>query len=303
MAKEAAACAGCLTGPDGFLEGRFHLAARASGTSGSRLCGAAGSGLRVPRWGRSARVQAPPSPRVAWPVMHHEWSQMTFIHWRYPPERVQVLLPDQLTVETFDEAAWVGLTPFVMRGVRAPGLPALPWLSTFPEINLRTYVRDARGRTGIWFLSLDAGRLPAALGGRSGYRLPYFWSDMSVEARDGHIRYRCRRRVPGPGGARCDVEVGSGPPLSEDERDELAHFLTARYRLFTLVAGRLAAALVEHPPWPLRRAHLISLEEDLVEAAGLPAPEGHPVLHGSPGVPVRVGMWSWSTGGTRQVNG
>ncbi|MEV4582099.1 DUF2071 domain-containing protein [Nonomuraea jabiensis] len=238
-------------------------------------------------------MRAPPSPRVTWPAMYHQWSQMTFIHWRYPPSRVQALLPDHLTVETFDGTAWVGLTPFLMRGVRVPGVPALPWLSTFPETNLRTYVRDARGRTGIWFLSLDVGRVPAALVGRGGYGLPYYWSDMSVDAENGHIRYRCRRRYPGPSGARCDVEMETGVPLTASERDELAHFLTARYRLFTVVAGRPAAAQVEHPPWPLHHAHLTGLDQDLVQAAGLPAPEGNPVLHASPGVPVRVGMWSW----------
>ncbi|TDD50867.1 DUF2071 domain-containing protein [Nonomuraea terrae] len=225
--------------------------------------------------------------------MHHHWSDITFIHWRYPAARVQALVPDGLTVETFDGTAWVGLTPFLMEGVRPPGLPALPWLSRFPETNLRTYVRDERGRGGIWFFSLDAGLLPAAVGGRTGYRLPYFWSDMSVEAGDGNLRYRCRRRLPGPGGARCDADVERGEPLAESERDELAHFLTARYRLFTLVAGRPASAQVEHPDWPLHHARLITLEQDLVQAAGLPAPDGRAVVHASPGVPVRVGMWAW----------
>ncbi|SDM82268.1 hypothetical protein SAMN05421869_15811 [Nonomuraea jiangxiensis] len=225
--------------------------------------------------------------------MYHHWSRMTFIHWRYPPARVQELLPGHLTVETFDEAAWVGLTPFLMRGVRIPGTPALPWLSRFPETNLRTYVRDERGRTGVWFLSLDAALLLAALGGRCAYRLPYFWSAMSVDAEGARTLYRCRRRRPGPRGARCDVEVEAGAPLAESERDELAHFLTARYRLFTLVAGRPATAQVEHPAWPLHHARLIGLEQDLVRAAGLPAPDGPAVVHASPGVPVRVGLWTW----------
>ncbi|MEV4800580.1 DUF2071 domain-containing protein [Nonomuraea sp. NPDC049421] len=236
-------------------------------------------------------MRPPPSPRVRRPVMYHRWARMTFLHWRYHPDQVQAQLPAGLTAETFDGSAWVGLTPFLMRDVRLPGLPALPRLSVFPETNLRTYVRDERGRTGIWFLSLDAGRLAAVLGGRGGYGLPYAWSDMSVETRDGRTRYRCRRRLPGPYGARCDVDVTLGLPLRERERDDLAHFLTARFRLFSLVAGRLVTAEVEHPPWPLHHAQLDGLDQDLVRAAGLPAAEGPPLVHGSPGVPVRVGMW------------
>ncbi|NUW42558.1 DUF2071 domain-containing protein [Nonomuraea rhodomycinica] len=241
----------------------------------------------------STRHKAPSSPRVAWPVMYQRWSQITFLHWRYPVEAVRALVPESLTVETFDGTAWVGLTPFRMDDVRTPGLPVLPWLSSFPETNCRTYVRDERGRPGIWFLSLDAGRLAAAVGGRAGYWLPYFWSDMSVRTEGDRRRYRCRRRWPGPDGVRCDVDVRMGPALAEDEQDELAHFLTARYRLFSVVAGRPAAAEVEHPDWPLRHARLTGLDQNVLQAAGLPAPDGDPVLHASPGVPVRVGMWSW----------
>jgi hypothetical protein len=194
-------------------------------------------------------------------------------------------------VETFDGSAWIGLTPFRMEGVRPPLVPAVPWLSRFPEVNVRTYVRDGRGRSGIWFLSLDAARLPAVLAARAGYRLPYFWSDMAVRVAGDHVAYRCRRRLPGPRGARCDADVVLGPPLAESARDELAHFLTARFRLFTVIAGRLAAAEAQHPDWPLHHAELRRLDQDLVQSAGLPPPAGQPLVHASPGVPVRVGMW------------
>jgi uncharacterized protein len=229
-------------------------------------------------------------PRVAHPVMHQQWNRITFLHWRYPPEVVQSFLPDGLTADTRDGTAWIGLTPFLMQGVRPPGLPGLPWLSTFGEVNVRTYVRDARDQPGIWFLSLDAGRLPAVLAARAGYRLPYFWSEVRVAATGNRTRYRCRRRLAS---ARCDAEVELGAPLAGTGRDELAEFLTARYRLFTVAAGRLAAAEAEHRPWPLYHATVLSLEENLLAAAGLPAPADDPLAHASPGVPVRVGMWHY----------
>ncbi|MGI5215821.1 YqjF family protein [Plantactinospora sp. CA-290183] len=234
---------------------------------------------------------APPPPRVSRPVMYHRWNWITFIHWRYPSPTLQALLPEGLTVETCDGSAWIGLTPFLMQEVRAPALPAVPWLSEFPEINVRTYVRDRRGRSGIWFLSLDAARLPAVLAARAGYGLPYFWSDMRVRVEGDRVDYRCRRRWPGPRGARCDAETRIGPALTGAEVDPLAHFLTARYRLFSRIAGRLVAAEAEHVPWPLHRAELLRLDQDLVTAAGLPAPTGDPLTHASLGVPVRVGMW------------
>jgi hypothetical protein len=224
--------------------------------------------------------------------MYHHWNWITFLHWRYPPAMVQSLLPPGLTVETFGGAAWIGLTPFLMEGVRPPALPAMPWLSRFREINVRTYVHDGQGRSGIWFFSLDAARLPAVLAARAGYWLPYFWSSITVRVAGGRIGYQCRRRCPAAG-ARCDAEVEMGPPLAEAERDELAHFLTARYRLFTVIAGRLVAAEAEHPQWPLRRATVVRLDQDLLQRAGLPAPAGAPLAHASPAVPVRIGMWHW----------
>lgn len=236
-------------------------------------------------------MRAQPVPEVAHPVMCHRWARMTFLHWRYPVELLKV--PAGLEVETYDGSAWVGMTPFHMEDVRAPGMPALPWLSTFPETNVRTYVRDGRGRSGIWFLSLDAGRLAAALGGRAGYWLPYFWSDMSVRADGARWSYRSRRILPGPSGARANVRVEAGEELSGAERSGLASFLTDRYRLFTVVASRLAGAEVEHVPWPLRHGRLTGLDQTLLQAAGLPSPDHQPVVHTSPGVDVRVGMWTW----------
>ncbi|GII76682.1 hypothetical protein Sru01_16640 [Sphaerisporangium rufum] len=216
---------------------------------------------------------------------------MTFLHFRYPPEAVQAFLPDGLVTDTFDGHAYVGLTLFLMEGVRAPGVPALPWLSSFPETNVRTYVRDGRGRDGLWFFSLDAARLPAVAAGRAGYRLPYHWSRMAVTAAEDRVRYRSRRRWPGPAGARCDADVELGAPLAPAERDGFAVFLVERYRLFTLAAGRLATAEVAHPPWPLRHARVTRLEQDLLAAAGLPAPGHPPVAHASAGVAVRIGWW------------
>jgi hypothetical protein len=223
--------------------------------------------------------------------MFQHWRCLTFLHWRYPVELVQSRVPDGLRVEGFDGTAWVGLVPFLMDAVRVPRLPALPWLSRFPETNVRTYVRGPDGQTGIWFLSLDAGRLPAVVAGRTTYGLPYFWSSMSARRAGSQLRYRSRRRWPGPAGARCDARVELGEPWDRSELTTLDHFLTARYRLYSTIAGRLVVAEAEHPPWPLRRAEVRQLRQDLLPAAGLPAPDHDPVVHASDGVPVRIGRW------------
>lgn len=224
--------------------------------------------------------------------MFHRWRWAGFLHWRYPAAQVQALLPPGVEVETFDGSAWVGIVPFLMDDVRPPGVPALPWLSRFPETNVRTYVRGPDAASAIWFFSLDAARLPAVLGGRVGYGLPYFWSDMAVRRHGPRLAYRSRRRWPGPAGARGNIDLEIGDPFDDADIDGLAVFLTARHRLYSVLAGRLVGANAEHPPWPLHRARVGMLDENLVSAAGLPAPDGAPLAHASPGVAVRIGMWT-----------
>lgn len=224
--------------------------------------------------------------------MTQRWELLTFLHWSFEPSVVQRLLPAGLTVETFDDRAWVGLVPFQMR-VAPPGLAALPWLGRFCETNVRTYVRDSHGRTGVWFFSLDAARLAAVVVARLTYRLPYFWARMRLTGAPDRLVYTSRRRwpaspAPGAGGT---VIVRPGAVVPPEEVTELEHFLTARWRLFSH-AGRdtLRYADAEHAPWPLRRVDVELCDDSLVTAAGLPRPVGPPLAHYSDGVDVRIGL-------------
>jgi uncharacterized protein YqjF (DUF2071 family) len=154
---------------------------------------------------------------------------------------------------------------------------------------VRTYVTAPDGSTGVWFLSLDASRLHAVLGGRSTYALPYSWSAMEVRRTGPVVTYRSRRRWPGPAGVRSDVAIEVGEPFAPAGLSELDHWLTARYRLFTVHDDGARFARAEHVPWLLHRARLLHCDSGLIAAAGLPAPTGEPLVHFSPGVEVRIG--------------
>ncbi|MGI8958983.1 MAG: YqjF family protein [Bryobacteraceae bacterium] len=178
-----------------------------------------------------------------------------------------------------------GLTPFLLKGLRPPFAPALPWISHFPEMNIRTYVRGPDGEPGVWFFTLEAGRLAAVAGARLAYRLPYRWAAMRVNKGNGAVEYSSSGKWPfGTGDARIRVEIGE--PIQSAELDR---FLTARFRLYILLFGRLGFAQIEHKPWPLRTARLVRLGQNVIEASGVPQPQGDPMLHHSPGVNVRVG--------------
>src|SRR5262245_39187164 len=93
-------------------------------------------------------------PTRPW-VMAQDWEDLLFAHWPVPVEVLRGLVPGGLELDTFERQAWIGIVPFRMSGVRLRAMPAVPRLSAFPELNVRTYVK-AGGKAGVWFFSLDA---------------------------------------------------------------------------------------------------------------------------------------------------
>lgn len=206
-------------------------------------------------------------PASASPDVHMTWSNLLFVHWRVPPEMLRPLIPDQLTIDTFDGSAWLGLVPFEMTDTSFRRVPPLPGLNRFYECNLRTYVRH-RDDAGIWFFSLDAARLLPVLGGRWLWSLNYVHARFRV-SRDGErTNYRLTRRRwgPWPDGSTSIVWT-RGDPLPRTESGSLEFFLTERYLLFTRRRGRIMRGRVVHDPWPLRSAQLNSLDDSLLKAA------------------------------------
>ena len=226
-----------------------------------------------------------PEQRVTAPVLLMGWERLTFLHWSYPLDVVQALLPDGLRVDTWDGRAWVAITPFVMTDVHPPLLPAIPGWSTFPETNVRTYVRAHGGMDGLWFLSLDAGRA-ATLSARAMIGVPYAWARMGVRQDGQEVHYTSSRVGAAAHG---DIRIRIGAPIPSAELTSADHFLTGRWRAFSRRGGRTFVTHVEHQPWPLHTATVEHLESTLIEATGLPAPSGDPVVHYSPGVAVRMG--------------
>lgn len=233
--------------------------------------------------------------------MRMRWEDLTMLHWRYEPAEVQALLPEGLTVETFDGSAWVGLVPFQMR-VDIPFAPAMKSILHFPETNVRTYVTSKSDRPGVYFWSLEASSLPAVVTARGGYQIPYFWADMSIErtSADGdridrqmvegdRITYESARKWPKPTPATSLVSVTVGEPFAPGQQGPLDRFLTARWALYGDLWKWRSFAKMYHDPWPLHFATVDTCDDNLVMAAGLSEPESPPLVHFSPGVSVRTG--------------
>lgn len=216
------------------------------------------------------------------------WRNLAFLHWPYEPDDVQRLLPDGLTVDTHDDKVWVGLIPFEMQ-VMLPGGVPIPREGRFPETNVRTYVRGPDGTPGVWFHSLEAGRLSATAVARLTYGLPYFWADMAATSAGPVWTYSSTRRWPGPRGARSEIAIRVGEAIADGDQSSLEHYLTARWGLFSTFRDRVVYAPVSHGVWPLQHGEVLHLDDELIAAAGLPAPVGPPVVHWTTGTEVRIG--------------
>ncbi|WP_244204102.1 YqjF family protein [Streptomyces africanus] len=218
------------------------------------------------------------------PALRAGWVRQTFVHWAFPPDAVQALLPGGLVVDEYEGAAWVGLTPFVMADVRPSPVPAVvPGLPTFAETNLRTFVQRRDGTDGLWFLSIEVA-CPLMLAARA-VGAPYHPGVLSVSLDGDTVSYAGSRRT---GEAAYRLVVRPGTPITPTERDV---WLTSRWRAYTRRFGMLWETPVEHEPWPLADAAVDVLEETLTTAAGLPAPTAEPVVHFSEGVRhVRLGV-------------
>ncbi|RGC66903.1 hypothetical protein C5N14_20840 [Micromonospora sp. MW-13] len=234
------------------------------------------------------RVDPAPDRAFRRVVLRQRWENLTFLHWAVAPELVAPLLPAGTRPDTLDGVTYVGLIGFRMVGLGFGRGPGVPYLGTFWETNVRLYSVDGNGRRAVVFRSLDASRLVPVLVARATLRLPYLWSAMRLDRDGDRYTYRCRRRWPGPAGTTSRMVVRVGGPITDPTPVE--HFVTARWALHTRAYGRTLHLPNWHPRWPLHRAELLHLDDDLVTAAGLPAPAGPPVsvLH-SPGVPVVFG--------------
>ncbi len=211
--------------------------------------------------------------------MYQQWRDLLFLHWEYPTAAIQATLPEGLFVDTFDGKAYLGVVPFFMRNIRPRYLPAVPGISNFMELNLRTYVHDREGVPGVWFYSLDANQWLAVKIARRFFHLPYEHAEMnSSRTAEGRIRYESRRTVARANGAVCRFDYSPGAVLPPPAPDSLEFFLVERYRLYSRGPEGLRRGAVFHPPYPLCRTEVTAWDEQLLSLDGF-RPTGRPPDH------------------------
>jgi uncharacterized protein YqjF (DUF2071 family) len=225
-----------------------------------------------------------PLPRGPW-VMRQTWRNLLFAHWPIPAQALRALVPQALELDTFEGEAWLGVVPFSMRNVHPRGTPSVPWLSHFPELNVRTYVRmQEKGvvKPGVYFFSLEAGNRIAVALARALFLLPYYNAGMATwETKNGSIEYRSHRTHAGAPPADFRGRYRPAGPVYLSEPGTLENWLTERYALYTVDAkGRPHIGEIHHVQWPLQAAEAEIQPHSLVGAsAALRLPDAAPLIH------------------------
>jgi uncharacterized protein len=216
-----------------------------------------------------------PLPEGSW-LQGQTWCDLLFAHWRVSTEKLRRVMPPTLPLHLYDDgSAWLGITPFVVKGLRPRGTPPLPWLSHFPELNVRTYV-ELDGKPGIYFFSLDAARRAAVIAARRAYRLPYFHARMRADKVGARMDYESKRIDSSGAPAAFRAQYSSAGEFTDDP---LARWLAERYCAYTVDDnGRPLRIDIHHPPWPLQPAEGELEAQGMADQIGIQL-EGEPLLH------------------------
>ncbi|MGB7555605.1 MAG: DUF2071 domain-containing protein [Candidatus Korobacteraceae bacterium] len=218
-----------------------------------------------------------PAPMAPW-IMTQRWNDLLFLHYPVAPEAIRPLVPGVLTLDTYKQRAWVTVTPFWINHLRPPGVPSLPWLSHFSEINVRTYV-TYDSKPGVYFFSLDASNLSAVWGARVFYRLPYWRASMKVKGRGGPKLEYVSKRQHGPKPAELHCSYGPASEMFHARPGSIEHFLTERYCLYAFSRKRLYRGEIHHLPWNLQLATFDVEQNTMAQPAGIQLPPQPELVH------------------------
>jgi uncharacterized protein YqjF (DUF2071 family) len=240
----------------------------------------------------AANTTADPPP-CTW-VMFQKWRHLLFASWPLAPDEMRRHVPPNFELDTFEGKAWLSIVPMHMEDLHFRFFPPVPGTSNFPEINVRTYVRVARGggsadARGVYFFSIDAACCLGSLVARHFFHTPYQYARMKLTERGDYHRMEAHcaasRRRPAADFVANYRAIGEPAPPPDGS---LAAFLSNRDTAFALSGNVMYWGPVTHAPWRLSGAEAEFEVNTLPAAAGITLPNVKPELHFSAGTNTRL---------------
>jgi uncharacterized protein len=227
---------------------------------------------------RTVQHRSWPLPDSPW-IMTQIWHKLLFAHWPISHENLRPLVPPILSLDRYARECWIGIVPFSMTYVRPRGIPPIAGLSSFVELNVRTYV-TLQGIPGVYFFSLDASNPVAVALARSIFHLPYFNAAMSSMHAGDALHYYSQRTHKNVPPAEFHAIYRPTTPIFFAQPGSLEHWLTERYCLYTVLPGKgVYRGDIHHIPWPLQFAELETIKDTMAISHGIHLPDIPALLH------------------------
>lgn len=195
-----------------------------------------------------------PPPNEFW-IMTQQWNHLLFMHQPFPEDMIKALLPEGLELDTYEGRAWISIIPFKVTGMRMRYMPPPPFISSYLELNVRTYVKR-QGIPGVYFFSLDAEKILTVLGARI-VTLPYFHAQINMKREKDTFYFESIRK-----GNSEAIFKGSYHPISEPKHS-LSYWLLERYALWTYKYDSLFRADIHHTQWKVQDAEAVIKNENM----------------------------------------
>lgn len=224
-----------------------------------------------------------PPPDGQW-LLSQSWNDLLFAHFAVAPQTLRRLVPEAFTLDLYDGAAWLTVSPFCTSHMRPSGVPPMPGISHFPQVRLRTYVtmidKEGKAKPGVFYFSVDAANLSAVWFARMFFRMQYWHSAIRVSGatlqarkpKERTIHFRSLR-LHGPtaigGPARFEAVYAPEGEPERARRGSLDEFLTERYCVYSMNREKVYRSEIHHQPWPLQRATVEIRENSIADPLGL----------------------------------
>lgn len=181
-------------------------------------------------------------------IATQKWQEILFLHWPIPADILRKHIPSELELDLFDGHAWIGFVFFKAKGTRPRFMAPIPGLTSYLELNVRTYV-TFNGRSGVYFFNLDANSKLAVFLAKIGNFLPYRLASMSLADSSGRYVSKSIQKHRHQEAELLDLSYEVIPGVLS--RNDLEYWLTERYCLWTKPKEKLLRVDIEHSPWKL----------------------------------------------------
>ena len=208
------------------------------------------------------------------PFLTATWRHLAMLNYRVDPALLEPLVPQGTTLDSHDGATWISLVAFLFADTRVLGVK-IPFHVTFPEINLRFYVRRAvlgEVRRGVVFIKEIVPRTAITAVANLAYNERYETRRMGhylaprAPKDPLYVSYSWAPRLGGWGHITLQTTEAIPQPIVPGSAEE---FITEHYWGYTRQRdGGTIEYRVDHPSWRVWQSERATVTGDVEELYG-----------------------------------